>query len=430
MKIKQSVKKVWNEAKREPVFALLYVGGVAMGIAFIVIYSIMYYVQVAPIYPEYERASTLTLSTVSITKTNMMMSSAMGKSLVRNDLPALDGVELVAAVGDGGKPYVQTSVNGAEFEVVSNLVNPDFFKLFAYDFISGRPFNADEDESEQKIVIITDETARKAFGTVDDVVGRDIIIGFIPYRVIGVVRAASTIAASAYGDVFVPVGPTQPVANLEDEVGGFRAYVKMLPGYGEEKLAKEIENLNMRKYLAADTTEYESFEIKAPRSLVKSALKVNPKDTTWWDIIKGHMYVLLVLLVIPALNISGMIAAQMERKYSEIGIRRSFGATKNSIIRQILAENLYLTIAGGIIGLICAWIFIYGGQNWIFNILADKRWGSTYGIPTHVTGEMLFAPAVFIFTFVLCLVLNLVSAYIPVRWTLRKQVVEYINDNK
>ena len=68
------------------------------------------------------------------------------------------------------------------------------------------------------------------------------------------------------------------------------------------------------------------------------------------EYLKPLLITLLVLLIIPAINISGMIGGQMDRRLAEIGVRRSFGATRGHLTRQVMFENLILTLFGGIIG--------------------------------------------------------------------------------
>lgn len=428
--MKKSIIKVWIEAKKEPVFSLLYIGGVAFAIAFIMIYAILYYVQAAPIYPEYERGKTLKIDQATLETDNITMVSNISNKFINEHLSHIEGYDAMAAVS-GNKTFVQPNNQAPEFKVMTKSVNPDFFRLFAYRFLQGSPFTDEQMSSEQKIVIITDQTARQAFGTAEDAVGKEISINMDPYTVVGVVRQSSPIAQNSFAHLFLPnrpADPSQEIGNLNDMLGGNDVYISLKPGYQAEDIQRQIDEITSR--LLATDTVFSKFYINPASNITQVALSNFSHTHTWTDVIKQHLLMLVVLLIIPALNISGMIGAQMERKYSEIGIRRSFGATKGDILRQVMLENLYLTIAGGIIGLMISWIFIYISQGWIFDLIGGNRLSGTNGLDKDVSAEMLFAPSVFIITFIICLLLNLASAYIPVRWALRKQVVTYINENK
>ena len=62
-----------------------------------------------------------------------------------------------------------------------------------------------------------------------------------------------------------------------------------------------------------------------------------------WAQIRYLLLILLVLLLVPALNLSGMIASRMESRLSEMGVRKSFGAGRGGLLSQVMWENLLLT---------------------------------------------------------------------------------------
>ena len=70
-----------------------------------------------------------------------------------------------------------------------------------------------------------------------------------------------------------------------------------------------------------------------------------------------------------------------------------------------------------------AWIVVYLGREWIFTLLDQWSEAVPQGVDAYVSGEMLFAPAVFAIAFLLCLALNLLSALLPAWMSLRKPIV-------
>lgn len=275
------------------------------------------------------------------------------------------------------------------------------------------------------------------FGTIVDVVGRTITVDSDPGTVVGVVREGSPIAFDSYAQIFL-LNPMLPPVYARDELektqGFENAHFRLKQGYEIEDLQKQVNQIADR-ILRVDTAyhpyvgKYSEFWFGPFESTLQNALGPLVEQKTWPNIIKQHMWVLMVLLIIPAINISGMIGAQMERKASEIGIRRCFGATKTSITRQLLLENLYLTLIGGVLGLILSWTVIYSAQGWLFELLDNSR-DSMIGVSKNLSSDMLFAPGVFFITLLVCVILNMASAYIPVRMILRKQVVDHMIDNK
>ncbi len=55
---------------------------------------------------------------------------------------------------------------------------------------------------------------------------------------------------------------------------------------------------------------------------------------------------LFIILLVPSLNLCGLSNSRMQQRISELGVRKAFGATGSTLIRQILNENLVLTLIG------------------------------------------------------------------------------------
>lgn len=68
-------------------------------------------------------------------------------------------------------------------------------------------------------------------------------------------------------------------------------------------------------------------------------------------------------------RLSGLITSRMESRLAEMGIRKTFGAWRNTLLNMVLWENLLLTFIGGLIGLVTAWICLFLGRGWVFTIL-------------------------------------------------------------
>ena len=113
--------------------------------------------------------------------------------------------------------------------------------------------------------------------------------------------------------------------------------------------------------------------------------------------------ILFILLLVPALNLSGITLSRMRRRMAELGVRRAFGATQGTILWQVLSENMVLTLLGGLLGL-----------------------AMSYGAMLLLSTGM-FNGAVFIAAFLFCLVLNLFSAGLPAWRMSRLNITDSIN---
>ena len=73
---------------------------------------------------------------------------------------------------------------------------------------------------------------------------------------------------------------------------------------------------------------------------------------------------------------------------------------------------------------------LYVGREWIFTVFDSWPNMVPEGVEVRVSGEMLFAPLVFLAALALCVVLNLLSALIPAWYSLRKPIVNSLNEKR
>ena len=84
-------------------------------------------------------------------------------------------------------------------DVIRNRTSADFFKIYAYDFVSGRPFTRKEVEGKEAVCVITDALAERLFGKGMDAVGQTLVMEHEEdLRIIGVVRSGSQLTPDSY----------------------------------------------------------------------------------------------------------------------------------------------------------------------------------------------------------------------------------------
>lgn len=446
------IRKTIRESLKTPGFSLLYMAGVAFTVAFTIIYGMLLYSQLGPVYPEYNRDKTVYVKEIVNTNGNDRSSGYIGRDFLeqfmRDRLKSADSMTAMI-INNWTYPMVQTRGHGPEFHAEVRYVEPSFFKFYSYGFKAGKPFSQEDFDSELKVADISEGIAKRLFGSSEEAVGKDISIDHVDYRIRGVFREGSALNVDSYGEVFLPYSL---VAKLDYNSGPQQRYtgilrvaVKVKPGK-EEDLRDELRDI-CRRINSMDTTGWK-FHIPGVMSHAEHVLtdtsidwssheddddnfKINEAKSRllMW---KPFLIALLVVLVIPALNISGLIGARMDRMASELGIRRSFGANRRRLMGMVLTENLVLTLAGGILGLIAAWLISVFAGNFLLQLtpLAYES-GFTFGRDaSFITGETAFAPLLFLFALGICLSLNLISAWIPTRKALHTRITESLNSKR
>lgn len=417
--------------KQNRLFSMLYIAGTGLAIAMTVIVAVVYYVKLAPIYPERNRDNTLYLTYVSFKSEQEAMTyqSALSyRALQEWIYPLKNVVEVSACFGNAMDYYVQPADRSGDFRPALKLVDPAFFRIYALQFLEGHPFTEADLASGIHTAVISDDLARRLFGTTEGVVGRSFSMDYVNYHVCGVVRGASFLTRQSYAQVYAPYSIESnykdPVVSSFPYCGLFNMTFLVKDNAQAKALRAEIKDLT-RRVNAQYKGQWQMELWEQPTSHALSVFKEYPADTSFssWKVAGRMMLWILVLLVVPSLNLNGLIASRMESRLPEMGVRKSFGASRSALLSQVMWENFFLTLVGGLLGLLVAWIMLYVGRGWIFMLFDSWPMDIPEGANLYVSGEMLFAPVVFLIAFLLCLVLNLLSALWPAWMSLRKPIV-------
>lgn len=444
MQIRSSLSQLWRESRANPGFTALYIGGVAFAVAFTMVYAIIYYVNLAPLYPEYNRAETSYVSFIQIRNdsTSNIHGSLVSQKFVDDFIAGSENIEYCSISQPTFGQTSQISAKGnVGFKAVPRLTDRNFFRLYDYDFLAGRPFSDVEMDAEKPyFTIVTADIAERVFGSTDNAVGQEILIDYEPYRVVGVVRRGTPVAHTSYGDLFIPYtikpsSASDESGSLRDYLGSLTAAIKFRDGSQRERFIEEF-NAKVSRAKDSDGFKIQKAEVRSHFENVLGgdsvnnliALKDDSGNVPLKNIIKSLLTILFILLIVPAINISGMIGGQMDRRMAEIGVRRSFGATRGELTRRVMFENFVLTLAGGLVGFIFAWIIVTLCRRWMLQLLVSS-W-EVVDAPVDISAELLFAPLIFLSALLLCLALNLLSAYIPVRFALRRPIVNSLNTKR
>lgn len=429
--LKLYLKQAWTLLRQNPLFSGLYIAGTGLAIAMTMIVAEIYYVKLAPVYPEVNRGRTLYLTQASFTNGPSTYNSALSYSALQDWALHFENAEVISAQYASWRftenAYIQPADRSGDFHPQIKLVDPAFFRIYAFRFLEGSPFTDSDLQSGIRTAVITDDLARRLFGTTQGVVGQSFSLSYISYRVCGVVRGGSYLTSESYAQVYLPYSVDDRYRKSQTDlfpyIGSFRLTFLVKDNAQAKALQAEVKDVTRRLNLE-HKGQWEMNLWEQPTTHALSVFQEYPaQEFSFWGKVRYFGLMSLVLLLVPALNLSGMIASRMESRLAEMGVRKSFGAGRNRLLSQVMWENLVLTLLGGVLGLVVAWLAIYVGREWLFFLLDDFTRPVPEGVNAYVSGEMLFAPLVFLCAFLLCVLLNLLSALLPAWLSLRKPIV-------
>lgn len=431
--IKQYFKQAWYLIKQNKLFSGIYIAGTALGISMVMVMAILNYVKTANIYPETNRDRTLYAKSVKIvskdTTAKWSSSGLLSYKGVGLFFLSLKTPESVSLEMDPVSRFVSLPNDNYLTKVQARYVDTRYWDVFRFHFLSGKPFTEADFHSGLPVAVISESLAGKLFGTAD-AVGKYMECGFKQHRIAGVVKDVSYVLSGTYAQVWVPYTSNKNYKEESDPDGmmGSMRYVYLLARSATDfdAIRNEV-NENVRRY-NAQSTDWNVDLMGQPDT---KKVEVN----RFWSnigpdmpkiVLRNALLVLLFLLV-PAINLSGLNSTRMEQRLSEMGVRKAFGASRKKLFNQILIENLLLTLAGGVAGLLLSYLLILGSRNWILDL--GKQFAETLpeGTTVDFSLSMLFNFRIFLAVLLVCFVMNLLSALIPVYRSLRKNITDSLH---
>jgi putative ABC transport system permease protein len=411
----------------EKLFSGIYIAGTALAIAFTMVIAVVYYAKLADIAPEVNRSRTVYVKGMAkraVNDTLRWQPTNYTATQVKEWLYTLKSAEVVSATVNGSRyssdrQYLKCD-NHKLVPVVTRMVDANFFKVYQFRFVYGRPFTQEEclNDSYYKAhaavpAVISRDIAEQAFGKDVDPVGKTLNYGYI-IRIVGVIEPTSSIMEESFGQLFLA---------LDQEAE--RVIVVLKEGCTVKDLEKELAEIARKRSVSDKEYDYSIIGTLLPHAQMK--MSEDGVAHSWSSIFKSLFPKVFVLLLVPALNLSGLVAARMRRRVAEMGVRKAFGAKRRTLLTQVITENLVLTLCGGFVGLVITWLLLYVFRSWLFFAVGNTAF--TLPEPT-VDGEMLFSPLIFVIGLAVCIVLNLMAALIPAWLSLRNPIVESMNEKK
>ena len=260
---------------------------------------------------------------------------------------------------------------GAEEGYVSvRMTDEAYWEVFRFDFRQGRPYSAAEVEAGDFVAVISSDFGRRYFGS-EAVVGKSVPIEGQNYQIVGVV-ADFLVRTRMRADVWVPVttAPSETWRTYRWK-GEFKAVVLAARPEDIERIRGELAAV-MKQVEPPPDEPFQLISVSAPLLTTweewarheksdwtddyrsgKDPQQAAAARLRWWLLTLGSYMLLFMLL--PALHLVNLNIGRIEERTSEIGVRRSFGASTRTLVGQFVVENVLLTLIGAGFSLPLSW---------------------------------------------------------------------------
>jgi putative ABC transport system permease protein len=425
---KQYLSQTLHLLKENKLLSAISIIGTALAISMIMVIVIVYEVKTANYEPETHRDRMLTVKwggAAAKEHPDWVSNSMISLKVIKQCFYPLKNVEAVTGVMPFQQKLASIPGGTTNFKCDVSYTDAAFWKVFDFSFLKGTPYIKEEFESGIKKAVISEYIARRLYGTTD-VVGKTISLSYQNYTISGVVKNVSTLAEAAYAQVWAPYTTNNQAETLqfdENLLGVFRCYILARNNTDFDDIRNQV-NRNVSALNASQKEQILLLRGQPDSQFVKLTRKWANEDAKVKDTVIQYLIVLILLLLIPAINLSGMTHSRMKKRMSEIGVRKAFGATRKELLGQVLYENFVYTILGGLLGLVLSYLSVIFMKTLLLSNLMDGYLSGT----SSLNVAMLFRPSVFLYAFIFCLLLNLMSAGIPAWKSSRTKIVNALND--
>ena len=262
------------------------------------------------------------------------------------------GFEEVAGYMQTGA-LVEGGVDGESVRVQQVLGTANLFATLGVNPELGRAFVPGEDQPGAGcVVVLSHGLWREAFGGDPSVVGETTRIGGQPCNVPGVMPSGFVFPdaqARLWRNLIVdrPVDPAALGGRLNHNISGVG---RLAPGV---TLAQaEAETATLMAAWANEYPDHHTGHVVFLRPLLEDVV----------GNVRGELTMLIaavgLVLVIICANVASVTLARAEGRRREVGVRLALGGSRGKLVVHELAESLVLAVAGGVLGLLLAVLFV------------------------------------------------------------------------
>ena len=374
--LKNYIKIAFKVFLRRKFFTCVSLFGISFTLMVLMVATAFIDQEVGPIPPEVHTDRTLYLSRIFMHRASTDSSGKVLNEYSNNGSPSyafldryvrtLETAEQVAVFSAWSK--YRGAYSGTEATDVSVILTDDaFWEVFRFNFREGRPYTTEEVQSGDFVAVVSMDTRKRIFGR-EPAVGRKIAVDGQGYRVVGVVADVSQLRNKTRADMWIPLTASRSQSWRDYKLqGDFQAAI-LAPQVADLPRIK-AEFRTVLEQVEPPPKEHAShIGVSAPLFTLLEEwtldnrgewTKEYTRDDLDYKPLVGHVYqkfltiglYMLLFMLLPAVNLVNINISRIEERAAEIGVRKAFGASGNTLVGQFVMENVLLTLMGGVIGL-------------------------------------------------------------------------------
>jgi putative ABC transport system permease protein len=228
---------------------------------------------------------------------------------------------------------------GAPAQLKAHRITPELLPLLGVTPQAGRAFVAEEFQpGRDHVALISDRLWRNRFGADPQIIGQAVTLDDRRYTVVGVAPPRFDFFPQA--DLLTPLAFTAEDLRRE---GYYHLGIigRLKPGMALEQAQQEVARI------AHGFGEERDIRLQPLRELLVKDFRLTL--LALWGVVG-------FVLLIACANVANLMLARAANRQKELAIRAAIGARRARLMRQMLTESILVALAGGALGLLCAYL--------------------------------------------------------------------------
>jgi len=274
-------------------------------------------------------------------------------SLTLEDAAAIaEQVSSVDTVAPSSSAFLQVIAGAQNTRSRIIGVTLEYQQVYNLQLAEGSFILQDQYNSAMRIAVLGSNVKTTLFGE-DDAVGQSIRVGNMVVRVVGVLQSKGQAMMGSTDDaILIPLTTLQQTVAQSRTSRGERVVSSIVVATSGENQTEyaidEITSLLRYRHQLASSAEND-FSIMSVEELTSTIKEATSSMTMLLGAIAA------ISLLVGGIGVMNIMLVSVLERTREIGIRKAMGARERDIWSQFLTEAVFLTFAGGIIGVTLGW---------------------------------------------------------------------------
>ncbi len=278
--------------------------------------------------------------------------------------------------------YISITGSAKPERIYGALATADYFEVLGVQPYLGRTLISSRanERAGLPIAVLSYSLWQNHFAADPGIIGKTIQLNLHPYTIVGVAPQGFRGCKSGLRtDIFLPIGTDRQIWDSGGRIdrrgaSWINALGVLRPGVNRRQADDEL-NLLMQRIVAQYPAEHQGANQISTDPLWRSPFGANVY-------MAGTLPILLalaaVLLLLACANVANLLLVRSVARRREFAIRLSMGAGRWTLVRQLMAENVLIALAGGAVAL--------SSTLWTSQILGSFLPGKT--LPLVINGEI------------------------------------------